>query len=131
MRALTEVELTRMQGAQEDAMMDQCSILTYSSTVVSGEVQDGWTESGNRVKCGLNTQKSREIHKDDLTIVKTDAQLRLPIGTTVAARDRIKVITRFGQPEAELLTYGIAGEPQQGPSGLVLDLVIINPGVNR
>ena len=130
MRVLTDTELSRMQGAQEDAMMDQCSILTYNTTNVSGELIDFWTEGGNRVRCGLNTKKSKEIHKDDLSIVRTDAQVRLPIGTVIDPRDRIKVITRFGQPVEEL-TYGIEGEPQQGPSGLLLDLVIIDPGKNR
>lgn len=130
MRSLTDTELTRMQGTQEDGMFDTCSILTHVTTNVSGEPQSSWTESGNRVICGLKIKKSREIHKSDLSIVRTDAQLRLPIDTAVNPTDRIKIITRFGQA-VESLIYGIEGEVLRGPSGLLLDLVIIEPGINR
>lgn len=130
MRFLTDTELTRMQDTQEGAMMDTCSILTYVTTNVSGEPQSSWTESGNRVPIGLNVKKSREIHRADLSIVRTDAQGRLPIDTAVNPTDRIKMITRFGQP-VESLIYGIEGEVLRGPSGLLLDLVIIEPGINR
>ncbi len=130
MRALTDTELTRMQDTQEDAMLDTCSILTHVETNVSGELQSSWTESGNRSPCGIRIKKSREIHRSDLSIVRTDAQLRLPINTAVNPTDRIKIITRFGQP-VESLIYGIEGEVLRGPSGLLLDLVIIEPGINR
>ncbi len=128
---LTVTELDRMQDTQEGAMMDECTILSYSSTTVSGEVQDGWSGGGTPVACGLNTKKSKEIHKEDLSIVRTDAQLRLPIGTTIEPRDRIQVLSRFNVTEDEQLIYGIEGEPRKGPSGLLLDLVIVEPGVNR
>lgn len=130
-RDLTPTELSRMEDVQDSAMQDECTILTYTPTTVSGEVQDGWDSGGTPIACGLNTKKSKEIHKEDLSIVKTDAQLRLPRGTTVEPRDRIQVLSRFNVTEDEQLIYGIEGEPRKGPSGLVLDLVIIEPGVNR
>lgn len=131
MRVLQAAELERMEDTQESAMMDECTILAYSSTTVSGEVQDGWAAGGTPIACGVNTKKSKEIHREDLSIVRTDAQIRLPIGTAIEPRDRIQVLSRFGVTEDEQLIYGIEGEPMKGPSGLLLDLVIIEPGVNR
>ncbi len=131
MRVFQETELERMQAANEAAMMDECSILTYSPVSSFGEVQDGWDPPSTPIDCGLNTKKSKEIHKEDLSIVRTDAQIRLPIGTTVEPRDRIQVLSRFGVAEDTPLIYGIEGEVQKGPSGLLLDLVIVEPGVNR
>ena len=123
-------DLAGMQETQESAMMDEAYILVYSRTQDAGEPVEVWTQSVNPIMVGVDTQKSKEIRKDDQTIVRTSGRARLPIDTIIDEKDKLRIITRFGQPIAPI-EYALAGVPERGPSGLVVDLMIVEPGVNR
>lgn len=132
MNKFSDEELARMRSTQVGAMQDTCIIKDYSTTNDHGEEVPIWTERSGYTDCGLNVKASKEIHKEDQTIVTTDAELRLPLQTMIDQRDHILMITRFGQSDqGELKEYAIAGEVRRGPSGLLVDLVIVDPGVNR
>ena len=133
MNKFTDAELTRMQDTQTGGMMDTCVILDYSNTPEFGEEVPTWTERSQYVDCGLNEKMAREIMQDDQTIVKTEGELRLPIDTKIDEKDHIKILTRFGQPvqHGDLKEFALAGPPRQGPSGLLIDLIIVEPGENR
>ena len=133
MKKLTGTELTRMQDTQEGGMMDTCVIMDYSDNPEYGEEVPTWTERNVYVDCGLNEKAAREIMQEDQTVVKTDGELRLPINTKIDERDHIKILTRFGQPvqHSGLKEFALAGPPRQGPSGLLIDLIIVEPGENR
>lgn len=123
-------ELAGMQATQESAMMSEAYILVYSRTQDAGEPVEIWTQSPNPIKIGLDTKVSKEIRKDDQTILNTSGRARLPIDTIIDEKDKLKIITRFGQPITPI-EYALAGIPERGPSGLVVDLMIIEPGTNR
>lgn len=125
MNAFSTTELERMQGVQEGAMQDTCIILQYAAG--SGDYGYGQPTytTGATVACGLN-HKAREVMQDT-QVVLTDAVLRLPIDTAVDNLDRVKVTKRYGMaitPE----TYEILGQPDRGPSGLVLNLRRVSDG---
>lgn len=127
MMALSADELAAMQETQEAHMMDACYLLRY----VAGALDDYGKPTvvpGNdlvEIPCGYSS-KSREV-MDDAQVVLTDAVVRLPIDTVIDARDRIQVIRRHGEAIAPQ-TFEIIGEPQRGPSGLVLNLRLVTDG---
>ncbi len=130
MQAFTDTELDGMKATQESAMMDECFIKPYSRTMDAGEPVETWTANPSSTKCGVDTRKSIERRGGDMTVLKSDARIRLPLGTAIGAKDKIDVITRFGQ-SIDTVEYALAGDPEIGPSGIVIDLMIIQPGTNR
>lgn len=133
MNKFTDTELARMQDTQVGGMMDTCVILDYSNNPDYGEEVPTWSARNVYVDCGLNEKMAREIMQEDQTIVKTEGELRLPIDTKIDEKDHIQILTRFGQPvqQGDLKTFALAGLPRQGPSGLLIDLIIVEPGENR
>ena len=128
MRAFTSDELERMQAAQGDAMQDTCVRLAYgsSSTDDYGMPVATYT-AGEAMSCGFDPTAKEEA-MDGTQVVMTDAKLRLPIGTTLDHRDRIRITHRFGVALASPPTFEIIGEPERGPSGLVLNLRLVTDG---
>lgn len=117
---LTTADYTMMQGAQDDHMLDTCQVGTrvltenaYGEAVVSFSY-------GDAVDCGFEP-KSAEIRRADGTINATDAEVRLPIGTTIDATGSVKVTYRHGTDVTDVV-YLVAGPPRRGASGLVVTL---------
>ncbi len=124
MRALQTAELSSLQSAQESAMMDTCIIQAYSSADDDyGEPLASYTD-GDAISCGLNNRGGREIQNGNMTILVTDATIRLPIGTEVEMQDRVKVTHRFGV--AAVSTYEVVGPVRRGPSGLQVDVKAVS-----
>lgn len=125
MNPFSTTELERLQATQDSAMQDECILLQY----VAGSGDYGYGQptytTGATVACGLN-HKAREV-MEDTQVVLTDAVLRLPIGTAVDNLDRVKITKRYGvaiTPE----TYEVIGQPDRGPSGIVLNLRRVSDG---
>jgi len=130
MRALTETELERMQGAQESAMFDRCDIwrLLSFGTDKYGKPTQTWVVNASYVACGLwlgyPTFSSREAL--GLTqVAELDAVLRLPLGTDVTNLDRVKVTYRLGVEQDSPLMYEVKGPVLQGPSGIRVGLKLV------
>lgn len=115
-------ELTRLQQAQENGMMDTCVISRYSAGQIDayGMPHALWTD-GAPTACGLNPSAHREV-MDGTQVVLTDAVLRLPIATLISALDRITLTHRFGVALGTPLDFVVLGEPMRGPSGLRVNL---------
>ena len=126
MRVLTTTELARFRTTQDSAMMDLCVIQTFTEiTDTFGQMIRTWTD-GDPIAMGIDTRPGSENRTAEMTIVKEDATVRLPIDTTVTIRDRIKVIMRHGSA-IEPIIYGILEEPRRGPSGITLRLERVDP----
>jgi hypothetical protein len=123
----TPDELATMQGAQEAHMMDTCQIGAYSRTdgATYGQSVEAWTY-GAALDCGLEQQAGSERRKDDMTVEKWDAVLRLPIGTAINVKDKIKITARHGLPVTNLV-YMVVSPPRVGASGLRILLEISAP----
>lgn len=129
MRILQPAELARMRMAQESAMMDTCVLMRYGETFdPMHHPVPSWTD-GPVLACGLNMSGGEELSSDGRVLVSWTASLRLPAGTLLDVRDRVRMVLRFGQV-CEQIIYDLAGPAQEGPSGLVARLRATNPRVH-
>lgn len=120
-------ELTRLQATQSAHMPDTCLILTRSTLedAYGGEVET--FTPGSAVFCGFKATSKREVQEQG-QVVMAEAELRLPIGTAVTSKDRVRVTHRFGIALPSALDYDVIGHPSQGPSGLLLTLRRVTDG---
>lgn len=136
MEKFSDIELERMRETQTSAMQDLGFIQDWDPTVVSGEEQPAWTERSDSTPLGLNlfvnisARQRQEMHDREMTTVLVDGQIRLPLGISIDVKDRIRIVKRFNQNVTEMVV-AMAGESLEGPSGIMIDFVIIEPGANR
>lgn len=120
-QSFSTAELASLQTAQEGHMMDTCVRLVYTPGVADayGKPAESWVD-GATLSCGFYPGRSSEVmHWTE--VVLSEAQIRLPITTSLNNRDRLRVTHRHGVAiTAE--TYEIVGQPLRGPSGLLLNL---------
>jgi head-tail adaptor len=117
----TAADLVSMRAAQDGHMLDTCDIQAISTTTDSfGQVVESWPSDASDIACGLDMRPGAERHGADKTVVEYDATVRLPIGTTVDLRSRIRVTKRFNESLSTPLVFGIAAPIQRGPSGVRL-----------
>lgn len=127
MRAFTDTELERMRAAQEAAMQDRCYVLAYSATADSYGNPTATYTAGDELTCGLELVSPREAQgTGEVPLIQ--AKLRLPITTAIDPRDRIQVTTRYGEALTTAQEFEIVGPVEQGPSGLVLNLRVVDDG---
>jgi len=122
MRPLQAAELAFMQAVQVSAMMDMCVIQTYTSTFDTYGAPVITFTDGAPIACGFDPTGGRKNWRADLTALHVDSTVRLPLETAVNAKDRIKIIKRFGVWLSTPLVFDVQGNSQRGPSGLVLEL---------
>ena len=127
MKVFTAAELVRMRSTQVDAMQDLCVVKSFTDEPDDyNQLIRTWAD-GAPIACGLDPTGGREVTRADSTVVFTDATIRLPLDTVIDPAYRIEVISRFGEELIDAVVYGIIGEVQLGPSGLVLDLQKVQP----
>jgi hypothetical protein len=119
-----------MKQTQESVMMDTCVLKRYSETFdAMHHPVPAWTD-GPVLACGLDMTGGEEVDGNGRVLVRWSATLRLPRGTMLDLRDRIRVIGRLWMMSSNPIEYQIAGPAQEGPSGLVVRLQNTNPRVN-
>lgn len=123
----TDKELTGMMMAQETHMMDEAIRMAWSSVkdVLNADVPT-WTD-GRTLICGVDMTGGSEQRDGGRIVVRWDARIRLPLGTTLDLRDRFRIKSRFGSPVLSGLVYEIVSPPEEGPSGIVLNLRKVEP----
>jgi hypothetical protein len=115
-------ELADFRATQESHMMDLVVRQAYSATQNSYN-EDVVTYTDQTAQdCGLDMRPGNERYTQNYTAIEYDATMRLPITTTIDARDRLKVTKRFGETLATPLVYEIVGPVERGPSGIRLVL---------
>ncbi len=124
MRSFTTTELSRMQSAQEEGMMDRCVVLQFTETDRVDEYGTPVSPyvEGPLIACGLDMDPKREANAPfgggDVTQAEVgEGRIRLPMDTVIGGLDRIMVIERFGVM-IEPITYDLIETPRRGPSGL-------------
>ena len=132
MRHFTSTELTRMRGTQDGAMQDVCRIGAYTSDDDAYNLPDVTYVYGVEVICGLELDPpgmrgELEIQASG-EVATIDARLRLPLDTTIDPRDRIRIEQRYNEDLTTAQVFEIEGPVKRGPSGLVLDLRIVDDG---
>lgn len=127
MNSFTAADLASMRVVQTSAMMDTCTLRTWTPTVDDyGTEIAGYIDTAG-IACGLDVTGTRqkERRRQDGTIVEVAAALRLTIddGARLTAKDRITVTHRNGEALSPALAYGIDGAVERGPTGIVVRLV--------
>ena len=109
-------------------MSDWCVLQHYTEAqdTTSGQVTHTFTD-GALLPCGFDPGAGVEVHETDKTKTVTYATLRLPWGTAVDEKDRIKLLTRSGETLAVPLVYFVTAPVQCGPTGVVVQLDIVKP----
>lgn len=123
MRRFTNGELAGMQRTQQGAMMDLCRIADYAAGAGNayGQKPAVYTNRGQATICGYDPTATGEVLQGS-EVVTIDAALRLPVDTVIDSRDRVTLLERFGAALVVPLTFDVIGNPEQGPSGLVVKL---------
>lgn len=121
MDSFTASELQYMREVQEGHMMDSCVFQTHAFTADTYNQQvESWTDKAATIDCGLEMRPGSERRNQDMTVLTYDATLRIPIGTTVDVKERVKITKRHGETLSEALIYDIVGTEQRGASGIRL-----------
>lgn len=113
-------ELTGFRATQTGHMMDTVVRQAYSATQNSYNEDVVTYTDQTAIDCGLDMRPGSERHTSNYTALEYDATMRLPITTTINARDRLKVTKRFGETLSTALVFEIVGPVQRGPSGIRL-----------
>jgi len=111
-------ELTNFRSAQTGHMM--CTVVRQAYSATSNSYNEDvvtYTDQ-TAIKCGLDMRQGSERHTQSYTALEYDATMRLPITTTIDAKDRLKVTKRFGETLTTALVFEIVGSVQRGPSGI-------------
>ena len=132
MSTFSPIELARMQATQESAMQDECIFFDYTEGTLDGfgRPTNPFSE-GLTTKCGFKPVTKGEAMGEGEVVMK-DAILRLPIALAgvLAQTMKIQITKRFGETLANPIMFNVLGDPEQGPSGLVLKLEKITDGTN-
>ena len=126
MTAIRDGELTRMQAVQYHHMMDSCRILAYSTADDAYNIPQDSHTAGSEIRCGFDPSGWKEAQEESEVPIMQPT-FRLPFGTAVNSRDRIRLTKRFGEaitPE----DYEIIGGVERGPSGLVANTKLVTDG---
>ncbi len=118
-----------MRGAQDSSMMDACEIHEFQAGVVDvyGMPAEGYFLKAVS-ECGFDANAHKEV-MDGTQVAITDARIRLPDGTAIGNKDRIKITHRYGTLQAEQPVFELIGEARRGASGVVCDLRLATKGV--
>lgn len=104
-------------------MQDECVIMHYApGTNSHNEDVADYVSDESAIVCGLDMRSGDERHTSMFTALVYDATVRLPIGTDVDAKGRIRITKRYGETLVDPLTFEIVGPVQEGPSGIRLKL---------
>ena len=120
-------ELSCLRADYAATLPDTCQLGTRSTSQNSiGEPVPSFSY-GVAVACALQQDATkggqrREYTTADGVVVRADALLRLPSGTTLAAESVVKVTHRYGVALTTALSYEVVGVPAEGPSGIVAAL---------
>lgn len=120
-------ELSDMRDAQEGHMMDICLLAEPSKTTDPYNLpKDSWNwNAAVESACGFYANPGKELLDQ---VPEAEAVVRLPIDLALSHQARLRVIQRFGEVQADPVTYDVIGTPRLGPSGLLVWLKKVTDG---
>lgn len=125
MALISASELHKLRDVYADSLGCKCKIWTYSSTQDSTGLlvpaAPVWANI-SEIACGVDPQGSSESARRDMTLGVYDALLRLPLGTTIATKDRVQWTESWGTDLTAAIVFEVAGPPRQGPLGILAPL---------
>jgi head-tail adaptor len=125
--ALSALQIAQMQHAGGELMTDTCVVQTRTATADTYGEMIGTYSDGDALACGFRYLSGGELATEQMRMLRTEAELRLPIGTTVTALDRVKLTKRYGAALTTTLVFEVVGPIRRGPAGLLLMLRKVEP----
>jgi len=120
-------DLVMMVNGQTITHFDACQVLAYTTAQDDHGNMAATYTAANSIACGYQQVRPRD--EQEMTEVPViDAILRLPLTTDLDERDHIRMVTRYGTALDDAMTYEIEGPVKRGPSGLVVDLRLVDDG---
>lgn len=112
-----------MQRAQEAHMLDRCTLHYPTSEGTDGYNVPVLGDQEFQTQCGYDASGGREVSDGSETVV-ADAALRLPLAMLpyVSKFGKIEITERHGRRVDPPLVFEMIGDPDEGPSGIVLTL---------
>ena len=107
-----------MRKTQEESMQHTCRIEPY---IVA---EDGTVSYGTPFEtiCGFQVVNGSNSNGAVFDSIQVDAQLRLPVDTYIGMKDRVTILTAYGDPIEEQ-TFEVVKLPGSfGPSAIVVSL---------
>lgn len=128
MKPLPDAWLSRQRLNAADTMLDRCQVLAHSPNGRDAHNQPRYTyTAGQETPCGVKPAVNREVEAAG-KVVLVDYVIRLPHGTAVDHRDRIRLTTLFGAPDFSQVDCEIVGQVQYGATAVVINLKTIVDG---
>lgn len=121
---LTATQITQMQNQAGDLMHDTCVVQTYTSSTVDSYRQPTVTyPDGSAISCGFSWRQLGNTERlfPELHSLTYDALVRVPIGTTVTRKDRVKLTKRMGVAITNIV-FEVSGPVMRGPTCLMVPL---------
>jgi len=114
---ITSAMRSFMRKTQEHTMQHTCRIEPY---IVAG---DGTVSYGPPVEtvCGFSTVSGSNSDGSTFDAIQVDAQLRLPLDVYIGMKDRVTILSAYGE-DIEPLTFEVVKLPAAGPSAQVVSL---------
>jgi len=119
-------DLANLQTYQNASMFDTCIIQSYFAALDDYGAEVAVYTDGNAIACGVNMSPSKESRTTTMNVERIDATIRLPIGTSIKATDRVKVTHRYGVAITAIV-FEVVGSIRRGPSGLQVDISQVLP----
>lgn len=121
MSALSTAEMTAMRADFEETMHDRCIVCPYSGSAkrTGPEPNDpaSWDYSGAAIACGLDMDSKSKFYGSQIP-ADAEGRIRLPHGTDIDQRARIRVTERNGAALAEAWEFDVLGLPRIGMTGV-------------
>jgi len=111
-----------MRSTAIESFNDTCQIGVYG--VTTGTYSKPAYTYGAIIACGFTAKGGRETADGTQTALNSGS-LRLPVGTAITSKDRIKLISRFGTTLSTAIEFRILGAPEHGPTAITLQLQAI------
>jgi len=128
MRPASKTEYTRLRGHQTAVLKDTGHILTFTQEVGTDHRQGSGTfVEGAACPMGYRPQSPKEVH-DDQEVGILLGRVRLPVGTAVTEKDRIRITHVDGEALAVALDFAIYGPPMVRPTVVICNLQKITDG---
>lgn len=135
MRPLSATEMARLQAPQNDAMLDTARRLvrTAGAQDAHGAQAITYVAASTTIACGYRpgagaANPSQRDHQDLARVPEGLAIFRLPVGTTIDGKDRIRLEKRMGRILDEPIDFEIVGEPTPGVAAILIQARSVTDG---
>lgn len=128
MRKTSAAQYARLRANQDAVLKDTGLILTYAQQIGADRRQEPGTFTAQAaIPMGYRPRSPKEVH-DDQEVAIILGRVRLPVGTAVTSKDRIRITHINGQALATAIDFAIYGPPMARPTVVICNLTKITDG---